>query len=72
MFSDGSAIIIVAGTNHSCLQISVIPSELVEPQEEINLAINMSTTSMVVLGEFTESTVTISNDEGIFKTQRNQ
>ena len=64
-FVNGPPVVIAAGTSRGCLQISIIPSPLVEPTEEINLAIN-TTTALAVLEDFVQTTVFILSDGGIY------
>ena len=61
-FADGPSVLISAGGSRGCLQISIIPSDVVEPQEEINLAINTTTTAVTTFGAVTTTTVVILTD----------
>ena len=65
-FISGPPVIIEAGGNSGCLQISIITDEVVEQEEEIRLAINTMTTDFDTSGSITETTVVILRDGGIF------
>ena len=56
-------IVITSGTSRGCLIINIIPSDLVEGEEDIHLTINEETTQAVVLNGST--TVVIESDGGI-------
>ena len=58
-FADGQSVLISAGQNEDCLQISIISSDVLEPQEEINLAINTTTTDDAAFGAISTTTVII-------------
>ena len=64
-FVNRPPVVIAAGTSRGCLQISMISSPLVEPTEEINLAIN-TTNTLAVIGDFVQTTVFILSDGGIY------
>ena len=64
-FGLGPPVIITAGNNKGCFQISIIADALVEPQEEVNLAINTATTN-AEFGTITETTVFILADGGMY------
>ena len=55
-------ITIMSGTSRGCLTITILPSDLVEGEEEIHLAINEGTTLATV--EQGNTTVMIASDGG--------
>jgi hypothetical protein len=61
--SDPPVIEISAGGDRGCLQVFIIPSALVEPEEEINLSIN--TTSTVADIEVEATTIVILGDGAV-------
>ena len=65
-FISGPPVIIEAGGNSGCLQISIITDEVVDQEEEIRLASNTMTTDFDTSGSITETTVVILRDGGIF------
>ena len=65
-FENGPPVLISAGESRGCLDISIIPSDVVEPQEEINLAINTTTTDAATFGAVTTTTVVILTDGSMY------
>ena len=70
-FISGPPVIIEAGDNRGCLQISIITNEVVEPEEEIRLAINTMAIDFATFGSIIETTVVILRDGGIYLLEHN-
>ena len=70
-FISGPPVVIEAGDSRGCLQISVITDEVVEPEEEIRLAINTMAIDFAMFGSIIETTVVILRDGGIYILEHN-
>ena len=57
---------IPAGTNRGCLEISIIPSDVVEGEERIELIL-ADTTPMTLRDDPVTTTVTIASDGGTYR-----
>ena len=51
--------------SRGCLQISIIPSSVIEPMESFTLSLNTSAVD-VLTGSFAETTVFILGDGGVY------